>query len=219
VASRWEPKPGGGLRRLAILSDRDDLAWHRLAGRIAALVEPRLGGRVLANRAQAVAGDWSLRPVLPALRRAGPAVMALARRGPFLVRTDVATFYPSVTPSALFRALRSQAVGAGDAGAAAHLLDQWGSEGYVGLPVGPSGSAVLANAVLAGVDRCLPFPFLRWVDDYLIAVPSEPAAAEAIERLDEALDRAGLRRSEPKTFLLQGAGEVRWLRGAISGAT
>lgn len=202
---------------MAILSDHDDAVWHRLAGRIAAAVEPRLGSEVLANRAQAVAGDWSLRPVLPALRRAGPAVGALTRRGPLLVRTDVAAFYPSVTPSALFRALRGEAVGAGDAGAAADLLEGWGSEGYPGLPVGPPGSALLANAVLAGVDRSLPFPFLRWVDDYLIAVPSELAAAEAIQRLDEALDRADLRRSEPKTLLLQGAGGIGWLRGGTSG--
>lgn len=219
MASRWERKPGGGLRRLAVLSDCDEVVWHRLAGRIAALVEPRLGERVLANRAQAVAGDWSLRPVLPALRRARPAVAALARRGPLMVRTDVAAFYPSVTPSALFRALRSEGVGAWDAGAAAHFLDGWGSEGYPGLPVGPSGSAVLANAVLATVDRCLPYPFVRWVDDYLIAVPSEPAAEEAIQRLDEALDRTCLRRSEPKTLLLHCTAEIRWLRGGASGAT
>lgn len=206
------------MRRLAILSDHDDAVWHRLAGRIADTVEPRLGTGVLANRAQAVAGDWSLRPVLPALRRARSAVAALALRRPLLVRTDVAAFYPSVTPSALFRALRVEAVGAEDAGAAAELLEGWGSEGYPGLPVGPSGSAVLANAILAGVDRSLPFPFLRWVDDYLIAVPSELAAAEAIQRLDQALHRAGLRRSEPKTLLMPAADRVRWL-GRTSGTT
>jgi hypothetical protein len=78
---------------------------------------------------------------------------------------------------------------------------------------------VLANAVLAGVDRSLPFPFLRWVDDYLIAVPSELAAAEAIHRLDQALHRAGLRRSEPKTLLMPGSERVRWLGRGTSGTT
>ena len=91
------------------------------------------------------------------------------------------------------------------------MLEGWGSSGYEGLPIGPPGSAVLAEAVLAEVDDALrPLPFLRWADDYLISVPSERAAGEALERLDAALARVGLRRSRPKTAVAAASG-FRWL--------
>ncbi|MGH2547284.1 MAG: RNA-directed DNA polymerase, partial [Actinomycetota bacterium] len=97
-------------------------------------------------------------------------------------------------------------------GAAADMLDGWGSEGSPGLPVGPAGSAVMANAVLASADAGLsPHPFLRWVDDYLVGVTSERAAVEVLDRLHEALDRLGLRLARSKTALLEAGPTVRWL--------
>jgi hypothetical protein len=195
---------------MAILSDRDGARWHRLAGRVAEIVEPSLPGSVLANRA---AGPWpSWRP-----RALGPALTVARRRarelpGPLLLRTDVADFYPSVLPSMLFSTLAGLGVPDGVPGAAADMLDGWGSEGCPGLPVGPAGSAVMANAVLASVDAGLgPHPFLRWVDDYLVGVASERAAAEILDRLHEALDRLGLRLARSKTALLEAGPTVRWL--------
>lgn len=216
VASTWLPKPGGGARRMASLSDRDARRWHRLGGRIASVIDPRLPPRVMGNRA--VVGRsgrppaWRLRSVGPSLRGARRAAAALAARSPALLRTDVAAFYPSVTPGTLAGALSAAGADPHDARLAADMMDGWGSEGHPGLPIGPPASAVLANAVLWGVDRSLgPFPFLRWVDDLLIALPGDGAAAEVLERFDEALGRVGLRRNEAKTLLSPGA--VRWLGG------
>jgi hypothetical protein len=128
-----------------------------------------------------------------------------------VVRTDVRAFYPSVNPSILFRALQVLSVDRDVAGKVAAILESWGSEGYAGLPIGPPGSAVLANAVLASVDAELESrPFLRWVDDYLIGVPVEADVPRVVERLDEALTRLHLERSESKTSVLSGGSGLVW---------
>ena len=87
------------------------------------------------------------------------------------------------------------------------------------MPIGPVGSAVLANAVLARVDDALgSFHFIRWVDDYLIALPSEKALTHILDRLDCSLDGLHLRRSVPKTELLErGAAGIPWLPSRLHG--
>jgi hypothetical protein len=133
------------------------------------------------------------------------------------MRTDVEEFYASVTPPVLSRALT--AVGAPeDSQLAAGMLETWCTDGYQGLPVGPVGSAVLANAVLRSVDEALSsLRFVRWVDDYVIALPSDRAASEILERLDTSLERLGLRRSVPKTGVFDGLGGVAWLQHGPGG--
>jgi Reverse transcriptase (RNA-dependent DNA polymerase) len=196
-----------GTRRMAVLSERDARRWHDLAGRVAMALEPRLPGSVLANRV----------PLGAALRVAATASTHLARRARVLVRTDVASFYPSVRPAVLAEAVAAAGADPEDARLAAGMLDGWWSEGYPGLPIGPPGSAVLANAVLHPVDGALDGrPFLRWVDDYLIGCPNERDAARVLEGIDEALDRLSLRRAPGKTFLEEPRLPFRWL-GEVSG--
>ncbi|HWC32149.1 MAG TPA: RNA-directed DNA polymerase [Actinomycetota bacterium] len=204
VVVTLEPKPSGGHRRMATLSRRDAQRWAAIARRVEPAVRPLLGPEAVGPAGMGRAG------LRAALRRARGAAARLAARSPFVVRSDISDFYGSVMPGALLAALRTTARGS-DAAAAAAMLEGWGSDGYAGLPVGPPGSAVLAEAVLAQVDEELrPLPFLRWADDYLIAVPSERAGAEVIERLDVALERIGLRRSLPKTAVGAGS-EFRWI--------
>jgi Reverse transcriptase (RNA-dependent DNA polymerase) len=211
IASRWHPKPGGGLRRMALLSERDHRAWSDLGQRVAGTIDAQLSDGVVAHRTRADGRWWTLEPAGAALRRARALVAgALA---PVALRTDVTAFYPSVTPGLLFGSLQRLSVDAHDAATAADLLEGWGTEGYPGLPVGPPASAVLANAVLAPVDDALPpSGWLRWVDDYLVFLASERAAGVAVERIDHALDALGLSRSDQKTALVEGA-RLRWPGG------
>ena len=210
------PKPAGGSRRMASLSPRDDEVWHLLGGRVADVVEPQLSRRGLANRADVRRGAWEPGPLGPALRRARRHAESLGRRSPVLVRADVRAFYPSVTPTVLFRSLRDTHLQA--AAEAATMVEGWGSEGYAGLPIGPPASAVLANVVLSHVDDALgDVPLLRWVDDYLIATRDERQAVETIERLDEALDALDLVRAPEKTHLTEGRTLLTW-PGAASSA-
>jgi hypothetical protein len=218
VVSRWEATRSGGRRRMAVLSDRDARRYASLAGRAASAVEAASLPGVVASRVRFGTRGWSLVPVGPSLRAARSRAAALARRSPFLLRTDVASFYPSVDPAVACRALVDRSVDGTIAAETADLLEGWGSEGYPGLPVGPPGSAVVANAILDAVDRALGgFPFLRWVDDYLIGVDTASRTEAVLDRLDEALAGVGLRRSERKTSLWPSPAGVVWPGGQASG--
>jgi hypothetical protein len=215
IVPYWIPKPGGGTRRMAILSEPDAARWHGVAGRVAGVLEARLGAAALGNRARVGREGWRLRAFRPALRRARTTAGRLGARARLLVRTDIAEFYPSVTPSVVARSLETLGCDPSDARLAAELVEGWGSDGYRGLPIGPPGSAMVANAVLHTADQALaPFPFLRWVDDYLIACAGELPARCALERLDEALEALGLSRSERKTRLETRPRAIRWPGGS-----
>jgi CRISPR-associated protein Cas1 len=203
------PKPHGGIRRMAILSARDADMWSELAGRVAPSLEPRLGTEVTGNRCHLGSGRWRLATLSPSLRRARSAARRL--ESPLLLRTDVEAFYASVTPSVLAASLVRAGTEPRDARLAADLIEGWGNEGYAGLPIGPPGSAVLANAVLMTADHALrPLTYVRWVDDYLIGCRSEAAAGAVLERIDEALASLGLVRSRRKTAVLDRPRYIRW---------
>lgn len=205
-------KPSGGHRILAALSEQDAGAWNALVRRVAGSLEWRLSPNVRANRIRHDASILRPTPFLPALRRARRLARHLVRRAPVVVRTDVKDFYPSVNPGALARALEAIGVSPADRSRAADMLDGWGSHGYAGLPVGPDASAVLANAVLRPVDEVIgDRPWLRWVDDYLVAVESEREAELLLERMDRSLARIGLGRSTSKTTVIEGGREISWL--------
>ena len=194
---------------MATLSPRDAARWARLGRRIAATIEPRLDRRVLANRTFAAARGSFLSP---ALRAARAEAAALSQRSRLVLRTDVGSFYPSVTPSAAHASLRLIGTEPTLAVEAATMLEGWGGEGYAGLPIGPPASAIVANAVLAPVDSDLEgFDFVRWVDDYLIGLGRPSQVSELLDRLDASLEGRGLERSEAKTAVLEGGSSFRWL--------
>ena len=217
ISSYPIPKPSGGTRLMATLSGRDAGTWHQLGGRVALRLEQRLGPGTLANRALIGRSGWRLPPVGSVLRSARRLASVLARASAVVVMTDVAACYPSIRSPVLARSLSRIGVDPSDAHAAADMLDGWGSEGYPGLPIGPEASAVMANAVLLRVDEALGgAPVLRWVDDYLIGAPSEPEAVRLLDRLDVALERVGMRRSDAKTSCAQRGGAFRWLGGSMT---
>lgn len=205
------PRSDGRARRMARLSDRDARAWHDLAGRLVGLIEGRLGPNVVANRIRTDGSRWGVDGLGASLRRLRARVGSLTRSdsgAEVLLTTDVEEFFPSVMPDALGRALPSVGVHRRDAAAAAAMLEGWASLGYPGLPIGPPASAVLANLVLCSVDAAVGAPFVRWVDDYLVAATTERRAAEVLERMDHALARLGLTRSARKTVVGEDGG---WL--------
>ena len=203
------PKPRGGWRTFAVLSDRDERTWNILAQRVASILEPRLDPRVAANRTVLARGVRRVEDLATALLRA----RAVAPSRGLLLRTDVEDFYPSITPEVLVRTLAELGVPRQDSRLAGQMIDGWSESGYPGLPIGPVASAVLANAVLASVDTAMgSLHFVRWVDDYLFAVPSEGALTGILDRLDVSLERLHLRRSVPKTELLDGIESIAWLR-------
>jgi hypothetical protein len=132
-----------------------------------------------------------------------------------LLSTDVRDFFPSVGPDTVGRTLLAAGVSPADAASAAAMLEGWADHGYRGLPIGPPGSAVLANAVLMSVDAEVRTGFVRWLDDYFVAARSEREAAEVLDRLDGALADLGLERSVPKTRIREDGG---WRQAPTGGS-
>ncbi|HXF37680.1 MAG TPA: reverse transcriptase domain-containing protein, partial [Actinomycetota bacterium] len=207
-------RPDGRFRLLAQLGPPDARDLEALAAAVAPRLEAVLPPCSPANR---VAG---LAPL-----RLEPWTAARARHRALLRRLledpgvravlvlDVADCYGSIRPAALAAALRGLGL-PGPARRAAGLLSSLQERGVPGLPVGPPASAVLANAVLLGLDAALrgaDVPHVRWVDDVLVPTGDARAAARALGVAARALEGAGLVPHPGKTRVLPAPEEVRAL--------
>jgi hypothetical protein len=194
------PRPGGGERLLARLGTVDADAYARAVAGAAPAIERALGPNVLANRmTRAGLADWR-----PAWGRLVRWVRAARREGAELAVLDVRDFFASVSPPVADRALAALGCDARDVRA---VLERTAGDGVPGLPVGPSESAVLANAVLLPVDRAVRdvgLAHVRWVDDLVIAAPTRRAARGGIDRARRALEPLGLDAHPEKTRVPDG---------------
>jgi hypothetical protein len=192
-------RPGGGSRLLVELDAGAERAYRRAVAPLTPRIERSLRPGVYANRSvgRGAFRTTHLEPWVPAWERWARRVRLSARGR--LVRADVAGFYGSVRERALGLALGPEA----DAvlGALRSLWD----EGVTGLPIGPEPSAILANAVLAVADRALAesgVESFRWVDDWLVPVPTSRAAGKTLSVLERALRELGLELNLAKTCAL-----------------
>jgi len=195
----------GRERSIALLGRRDADAYERAVAAVVPAVEAALGPGVLAERA---AGRGSIawtrpEPWWPARRRLRE---ALTRSGApaaeAILRTDVLDCYRSIAPAAVERALAHLGCGRADRAPILAFLDRCSSAGLRGLPVGPTPSAVLANAVLASTDRAIArrgLRHVRWVDDVIVPLARAVDASGVLEEIAGALALAGLRTNTAKT--------------------
>jgi hypothetical protein len=206
----------GTERRFVLLDVRTRERYVELVARSAAAIEELLSPAVMANRV----ASWSVRPPELALRpwrlerRLFAARLAgLARRGA-VAFGDVRRCYASMSPAIVGDALRR--AGIPTACEVEGFLSSLECVGVEGLPVGPDASAVLANAVLAQVDRTLReagVEHLRWVDDVVL---SGVDASAALSVFRTALASIGLRANETKTRIVTDARGL-GAAGAVSG--
>jgi hypothetical protein len=221
------PGPGGRVRRLTILDERDDHAYRAVVSRLAPAIERRLGPGVLANRAVgrgAIATTrlepWgAARTTLRAILRAVPA----ARRRPAIAVTDVRRCYASIAPQVVAEGLGRLGAPADAVADLDALLRRFRDEGVEGLPIGPDGSAIVANAVLVVADDALRsrgVAHLRWVDDVVIVARSARAARAALDAVRRSLAPLGLELHDAKTRVLDAPDEAltRSAAGAMSSA-
>jgi len=207
VATRSDPRVrfvrlrrAGGDRRLAILDPVTRDRYVELVAGSAGALEAGLTDAVVANRVR----SWRLEP--PELRLRpwrverrifAARLSAMAQRSQAIAFADVRRCYASIGPATVGRVLRRDGIGSADA--IERFLCHLQRAGIAGLPVGPEPSAVLANAVLATVDRALEragVRHLRWVDDVVMAHEDPGAALEVVR---DALATIGLRLNERKT--------------------
>ena len=202
------PKRNGEVRWLTRLDPAAGAAYRRAVAPIAGRIERSLGPEVIALRARPAAEGWRLaswrrararwrRMLLTAIRDA-PARTAFAA-------ADVRDCYGSVSPDALLEILGPRAA------AATRELRRLHDRGVRGLPVGPEASAILANAILAELDRAARgsgVTHMRWVDD-LVLWGGHGDVLRALSALEDAAARRGLSLHDGKTRLLADREELR----------
>jgi hypothetical protein len=196
----------GTERRFVVLDAPTRERYVELVARSAGAIEEILSPSVMANRV----ASWSVRPPELMLRpwrlerRLFAARLArLAARRRTIAFADVRRCYASMSPSIVGDALGR--AGIPTACEVEGFLAGLERIGVEGLPVGPDASAVLANAVLAQVDRTLReagIEHLRWVDDVVLSGGDAPAALSVFRA---ALATIGLRTNEAKTRILPDA--------------
>ena len=201
----WRVARTPAARELVVLHPSFDARYTSLVASIAADVESSLSPVVAANRLV----GWSVDP--PRLRfrpwrdeRAAfnARLARLATGSGCVVFADVRACYRSISPEAIGWALRAAGCDPFESARVVSFLHRLEATGIVGLPVGPEPSPVLANAVLAAVDRSLAafgVTHLRWVDD-VVAVAAGPVEAERVLAIVRAaLEPVGLELNERKT--------------------
>jgi hypothetical protein len=201
----WRVARTPAARELVVLHPSLDARYASLVASLASDVEGSLSPVVAANRLV----GWSVDP--PRLRfrpwrderSAFNARLArLATGSGCLLFADVRACYRSISPEAIGWALRAAGCDEFESARVVSFLRRLETIGIVGLPVGPEPSPVLANAVLAAVDRSLAafgITHLRWVDD-VVAVAAGPVEAERVLAIVRAaLEPVGLELNECKT--------------------
>ena len=196
IRSELVAKPGGGSRLLTRLGELDRWRFERAVAAVVPTVERGLAEGVMANRARAGAHGVELQPWQTARRRFRRAVTLAAGSSSAAFVGDVHECYASIRAIAVERALADLGVAHDDVARVCALLRSFEERGVTGLPVGPAPSAVLANAVLAPVDRAMRAtangPVFRWVDD-VVAFSSDRLGAEhAAGTFRRTLEEAGL---------------------------
>lgn len=191
-------------RRLAELAPRDTLALHTATARVGPLIEASMTSDVLADRLLDPChlsddGSGWLAPWRPA-RRVFDSRLRELSRGSLVLRTDVKDCFGSIAPAVVESALVGIGCDPAESVAIGAILAELARDGARGLPVGPPASSILANAVLAGVDRALMgMPHLRWVDDVIVFCEDAAEAGRTLFRLQRELAEVGLRIAWRKT--------------------
>lgn len=210
--------PNGKVRWLTTLAPGPDVTYAASVAAVLPTIERRLGPSAIADRAHPGSdGGVRLAPWEPARRH----WRSLGRRllgddVRMLVVADVRDCFASIAPSAVARALAEAGARTEAVEQVAACLRAFADDGVRGLPVGPAASAVLGNAVLAGLDDAFErrgMPHLRWVDDLLGFAPSRWEARIVLDRLRLAGARIGLELHDGKTRIVEDPAEVRAVIG------
>jgi hypothetical protein len=195
------PKRGGGLRWITRLDPADDAEYRRAVRPLVGRIERASGPEVFAIRTRPMRGGWRLAswgPARAAWRAALREIIDGAPRDTAFAVADVRDCYGSITPQTIASLLGPEAA------PAVAFLDHLQECGVRGLPVGPDASAVLANAVLAEMDRAVRGSgarHLRWVDD-IVVWGSRADVGRALIELERVGGEMGLALHERKTKLL-----------------
>jgi hypothetical protein len=186
------PRVDGGVRRAPVLSGSALSALRSAVQPLRQISDEVLDPAVCGYRVGAT-GDVSYSEEY---RRFRAFAEALSEESSWVVVADVSNFFDSVSPHAVRLALRHDFEPAIEP--IVDLLHQLRGRGVAGLPAGYGDARLIANAVLAPVDRALGAPFTRWIDDYRIFASTRAEADGVVRSLRNALGQLDLRLKDAK---------------------
>jgi hypothetical protein len=203
---------------MAIAGIRDSVLLRLDAGPIGELTDPAISDRVCSYRLTPLQGSddaWAFRKRQEGWRLFTEGGIAILDKGalPFMCRTDVTKYYPSVELDLLRELLLRQ----GCYEKAVRRIDCcfkfWQRFcGLKGLPIGPEASAVLGNFFLSRVDQSIVAgnaDHLRYGDDILVFTESRSLGQAIIGVIDRELKSLGLTISAEKTRYFDDPDEAR----------
>ena len=205
IRSEPVPRPSGGIRWLIRLAPSDERAYAaplRIAG---PLVAATGGPHAHANRLLGWRdGLPQLEPWPVARGRWRADARRMALRSRVVATADVRDCYASIGPVVVQERLQAIGVSEPLVGWVRAWLRTFADRGVRGLPVGPTPSAVLADAVLSIGDHALRaagVAHVRWVDDVAIFATGRREAAAALDVLRTTWAAAGLEPNEAKVAI------------------
>jgi hypothetical protein len=201
------PKGGRKLRNLSVLEPRDLIRLRAAAGRIGARTTPVLGEPVYSHRVVARGAGWNFeehgyqswrRDILRRIDAWDCAAM---------VRTDISSFYESISLERLFRHLMTLGCDHRSVQFVAGVLFWWRDTARLrGLPLGNPASSVLGTAYLGPLDAAMRthFPdYFRFSDDIAYFVERANEMDLAREAIAETASELEVRVATDKTLVYE----------------
>ncbi len=189
------PKPDGERMNVPVLDPESHIALHIATAQLRDTIDETLSPSVFGYRRGAdatarYATEWQKFFSLAGEMAADAASVIIA---------DVERFFSAASWGRVIAAIEAVTT---ETEPVRRLAASFESAGLPHLPAGYGDARMLSNLLLLHVDRRLPVPFLRWVDDYRLFIPRGKSAHEVLENLDQELRYSGLHLNRSKTLVL-----------------
>lgn len=196
------PKGEYLTRAGTLLTLEDRVAYQALAEAMAPVIDSALSACVFSSRLAGGGRDFFKSGVQQWQAFESAVSQELTFHGRWLVETDLASYFETVSHQVLFDDLRGLGVPEQLTAPLRRLLADWRRRSHSGLPIGPDASRLLGNIFMARVDHAMEaagYRYFRFMDDVRIVAATEQEAKEALRRFEVLCRDRGLIVSGAKT--------------------
>jgi len=209
------PKSPLITRNGVLLSVEDFLAYHSAIESIAGRVDRQLSAAVFSYRLDESGRGLFRSPTGQWLKWAASVTAALNDGSPWMIATDIVSYFDAIQHRPLFAAIDFLNVDQNVSASLKRMVSFWANETGVGIPQGPDVSAVLGNLYLVPVDNAMEsddWLFFRYMDDIRIVARSRGAVLAGLRVLERECRKLGLMLALAKTKQLHGDEAVKSLQ-------
>lgn len=205
------PKASGAMRQLAVVTARDHTRLRASTATVAEIAQQKLNDHCYSAKLAAPPPNWTFKSHLYFKFIHGAIKRIKEWECAGMVRTDVESYFPSISVEALLRALWDSGCDKESIRFIVQTLLTWQDtcRELRGIPIGPEACALLGTFFLDPIDVVLEAKaqaFFRYMDDIAYLYGEDLAQDRGYGLLDEALARLGLMRSEDKTHYAESPG-------------